>query len=276
MAENTNGAIELTSPGREHLHTFKCIWSHPRQSVQDITAFQTRKMRAVIAHAYENIEYYRKLFDRCRIKPRDIRSIQDLSVIPVTSTQDYRIRPLNETLSPNISPAKTVRRATSGSSGRPFIIRRTTIEDHLLNFFRIRALQQYGVRIVDKLAHIRLISGSHQRENRARRIRQALGIYRNYPIDSMQAAQKTIGELATLQPDVIGGYPSVLAHIALYQAEQNHSNNKYRFILSGGESLPPFRRRTIEQGFGTKVFDNVNVKFNLSRKYFFSHFFNTV
>jgi len=71
----------------------------------------------------------------------------------------------------------------------------------------------------------------------------------------MQAGPKTIRELAALQPDVIGGYPSVLAHIALYQAERDHFNNKYRFILSGGESLPPFRRRTIEQGFGRRVFD---------------------
>jgi len=255
MAENTNREIALISTGREHLHTFGCIWNNPRKDPDDIIAFQTRKMRSVIAYAYDNVAYYRKLFDRCRIKPQDIRSIRDLSIIPVTSSQDYRIRPLKETLSLKIKPAKTVCRATSGSSGRPFIIRRTFIEDHLLNFFRIRAVQQFGVRILDKLAHIRLISRSHRRENFPGRMRQALGIYRDYPIDSLQSAQKTIHELAALQPDVIKGYPSVLTHIALYKAEQGISNINSKFIISGGEALPPFRRHKIEQGFGRKVFD---------------------
>lgn len=243
------------SIGFENLQTLRRIWKHPHSDRNAILSFQVRKLRSVISFAYNNVAYYRHLFDQFGIKPKHIQTIEDLSIIPITSSQDYRVRGIKETLASKVKPQRTVCRATSGSSGRPFIIRRTFSEEHLVNCFRIRARQQFGVRFSDKIAHIRLVSSSHHRETFPGNLRQALSIYRSYSIDCLQTPRDIIHDLATLNPDIIMGYPAVLTHIAPIIADKNIPGINPRFLVTGGESLVPFRRKQIEDGFGKKVYD---------------------
>ncbi|MBW1858590.1 MAG: phenylacetate--CoA ligase family protein [Deltaproteobacteria bacterium] len=238
----------------ESIHTFSQIWRNPQKTKDAITAFQNRKLRSIIANAYQYVKYYRQLFDAAGIKPQDIKTIEDLSLIPITSTQDYRTRPLQDVLSSKIDPKKTVKRSTSGSSGRPFTVHRTSWEDHLINFFHIRVLQQFGVLPLDKTAHVRLVSASHQRDNIPGAVRQALGIHRVYPIHSLLHENEIIHELSLLKPDIVFGYPTVLAHIAGLIGPERSSGINPKFIIAGGESLTPFRRQEIERGFGKRVF----------------------
>jgi len=239
----------------EHLHTLSRILKHPGKDRDEIVAFRNRKLHSIIKNAYENVEYYRNLFNRAGIKPEHIRTAEDLSIVPITSSQDYRIRQQHEMTSRKISMARTVQRATSGSTGRPFIIRRSPLEDHLMNMFRIRAFQQFGVRISDKLAHIRLVSSSHRRENALGRIRQRIGVYREYSIDCLQSASRIVEELTRLRPDIVKGYPAVLSHIAPSVARAGGSGLGPKFLIGGGESLIPFRRQVIENAFDSRIFD---------------------
>ena len=239
----------------ENLHTFSHIWNHPHGDREKIILFQNRKLRSVITHAYKNVRYYRELFDRAGIRPQDIRTAEDLSIVPLTSSQDYRIRPLSETFDMKIKRERTVCRATSGSAGRPFIIRRTFFEDHLINCFRIRAHRQFGIRAGDKIAHIRILSQSHERANILGKLRQASGIYRDYPVNSMWSAEDIMSKLELLKPDILKGYPSVIAHIASFVNNEGTAKINPRFVVSGGESLSPFRRQNIEHAFGKRVFD---------------------
>ncbi|OPX36338.1 MAG: hypothetical protein B1H11_07630 [Desulfobacteraceae bacterium 4484_190.1] len=239
----------------EHLHTFSRILKHPGKDRDQIIAFRNRKLRSVVRYAYNNVGYYRNLFNKAGIKPEDIRTAEDLSILPITSSQDYRIRQQHEIVSREIRMAKTVQRATSGATGRPFIIRRSPLEDHLMNMFRIRAFQQFGIRISDKLAHIRLVSSSHRRENVLGRIRQRVGVYREYSINSLQSTYRIVQELTRLRPDIVKGYPAVLSHIAPSVARARGSVPRPRFLIGGGESLIPFRRQVIENGFDSRIFD---------------------
>ena len=239
----------------EHLHTLGRIWQHPHKTRESIIDFQIRKLRSIISHAYHTVAYYRQLFDSSGIKPENIRTVEDLSLIPITSSQEYRIRPEAKTLSRKFEPHRMVCRATSGSSGRPFKIRRSYVEEHLMNFFRIRALQQFGVRRADKTAQVRLVSRSHQRDAFPGNLRQGLGLYRTYAINSLQPAEKIIDELLPLKPDIIKGYPGVISHVASFMTETFRKDIDPKFIVVGGESLVPFRRKQIENGFGKKVYD---------------------
>ena len=109
----------LMSTTAEQLHTLGRIWIHPGKNRQNIIDFQNRKLRSIITHAYHTVDYYRQLFDTAGIEPQDIRTIEDLSKVPITSSQAYRIRPDTETLSKKADVDRMVCRATSGSSGRP-------------------------------------------------------------------------------------------------------------------------------------------------------------
>ena len=74
----------------------------------------------LLSHAYENIPYYRELFDASGISPADIDALQDLSLLPVTTKQDLREGfPAKVTL-PGFSPGRVQRKVTSGSTAKPF------------------------------------------------------------------------------------------------------------------------------------------------------------
>ena len=99
------------------------------------------------------------------------------------------------------------------------------------------------------------MSSSHLRENTLGRIRQGIGVYREYSIDSLQSPSRIVQELSRLGPDIIRGYPAVLSHIAPSVAKAGTSRIRPRFLISGGESLIPVRRQAITNGFGSRIFD---------------------
>jgi phenylacetate-CoA ligase len=82
----------------EQLWRIKSHWVRP--SVSEILAFldtsqywtppqmqelRDRKLRELIAHAYEQIPFYRRLLDERGVKPRSIESVRDLPKLPVLS-----------------------------------------------------------------------------------------------------------------------------------------------------------------------------------------------
>lgn len=238
----------------EHLHTFIQLWKHPRADRKSIVRFQNRKLRSIISYAYKNLPYYRQLFDRYGISPDDIKTVDDISIIPITSSQDFRNRPVEETISQEAKLHRMVQRHTSGSTGRPFTIRRTPLEDHLINSFRIRSHRRFGVRIKDVRASIEFTSQSHRRDNLLGAIRQFLGIYRVYSINCLGSAADIASELEEIGPDIISGFPEILSHVAQYLTKEDRTIHP-RFVITGGESLTPFRKQKIENGFKCKAFD---------------------
>ncbi|OGX49119.1 MAG: hypothetical protein A2216_02435 [Omnitrophica WOR_2 bacterium RIFOXYA2_FULL_45_12] len=59
----------------------------PRKELREL---QNRKLRDFISRQlYPFSPYYRKLFDRHKIKPRYIRTVEDLKLIPFTQKEDF-------------------------------------------------------------------------------------------------------------------------------------------------------------------------------------------
>ena len=76
------------------LFTLSTLWRHRRASREEVLAFQDQQLRRLVAHAYERVLYYRKLFDRQGLKPQDIRGREDLSAIPITSKRELQALPV--------------------------------------------------------------------------------------------------------------------------------------------------------------------------------------
>ena len=243
----------------ELLHTLGKLWKHPRAGRKDIVAFQNRKLRHLIRHAYENVSYYRGLFDRAGIKPADIRTVDDLSIVPITEKKDLRACATEDILARGTDPDRLAVLITSGSSGSPFAVRRGRFEDDVINMFGIRALRQYGLRIRDRTAKVMLggVEGE-KTDTFLTRLRQILRVYRPCMVKCLQPADVICRSLEELNPDIITGYPSVLAHVAPL-VPGRFSDKKLRYVATGAESLTEVKRRAIERGFGVRVFDMFGV-----------------
>lgn len=237
----------------EHVHTLNAIWRNPHASRATLDEFRNRKLRRLAAHAHKNVTHYRQLFDSARIRTGDVQNVQHLERLPLTSKDDLRLRPLQEILSAGTDPATLVTHMTSGSSGKPFTVHRSRLEERLINLFRLRALGQAGRRVSDRIARIGEVPLGGHRRGRADRLRRALKIYRDYHIDCFQSAESIAAELEALNPDMINGYPSALGYVA--SRRELLARVHPRLVVTGGELLSAPVRGEIERAFGVSPID---------------------
>ena len=56
----------------------------------ELEALQSYRLSRTVRRVYENVPFYKELFDRHGVSPADIRTVQDLSKLPFTVKQDLR------------------------------------------------------------------------------------------------------------------------------------------------------------------------------------------
>ena len=61
-----------------------------KMSTKKLKELQFKKLKKIIAYAYENVPFYRKKFDNVGIKPYDIKSFEDVAKLPFTTKDDLR------------------------------------------------------------------------------------------------------------------------------------------------------------------------------------------
>jgi phenylacetate-CoA ligase len=222
----------------------------------DIVSFQNRQLRRLIAHAYENVPYYRRLFDRNGIEPQDIKSVADLSLIPITSKNDIQLLPLDDVVARGINPKSLTLRRTSGSSGEPFSIRRSGVEEKILAVIRSRATRDFGLRGTDRLARVNLVRPGEARDNQlSSLIRRKLGLLRRTRVNCLLPLEEILQKLRDFRPDVLAGYPGVLSRLAQILSDEDRRLIHPRFIRVGGEVMTPLMRSQIAEGFKAPVFE---------------------
>ncbi|MDG2050344.1 MAG: hypothetical protein P8M78_09295 [Myxococcota bacterium] len=243
----------MSSVAAQQLDTWLRLHLHSRGDRSRLESFRDRKLRFLIQQATARVPYYQSLFQEAGISPSAIQTAADLAELPVSSAQDYRERPLKETLAEGADLNQLFLRPTSGSSGRPFVVRRAAREEHLINAFRLRAHAQCGLRSGDLIAAVVFFSKSHQRGHWVGRLRQRLGIRRLAPVNCLASADQILDRLIALQPDVIQGFPGAITQAA-QRALERGVEIRPRRVICGGETVTPFRRRMMEQAFGCPVY----------------------
>lgn len=232
------------------------LWRNRNVTRDEIVHFRNERVRSLITHAYENVNYYRKLFDDNGVKPEDIKTVNDLSIIPVTNKSDLQLLPEKDLIDCRLNPADLIVRVTSGSSGEPFKIRRTWLEDRMIARIRMRAMRYFGLKSFDKTASVGIVRSVHPRDKQLpAQILQSLGFYRKFRINCLLSPEAILDTLSEFQPDVITGLPGVLSLVAQNISAANERGIKPRFVRVNGEVLTPLMRRQISEAFHCRVFD---------------------
>lgn len=233
--------------------TVRAMRRHPRATREELTAFQDALLRRLLVHAYERVPYYRKLFDRHRLHPRHVRGTTDLDLIPITSKHELRDLPERQRLASDVDPAGLLTVRTSGSSGEPFTIRRTWLEDKIQYLFALRALQLLGAHIGDRRATVTLVRGGSRERKVLGRTLRALGITRARLIDGLQEPAAVAEELRAFRPEVITGMSGMLSRLADYLIASGGEPVRPRHLIVGGEVLTPVMRRRLTSAFHVPV-----------------------
>ena len=90
-------------------------------SRDEITALQTKRLKATLDNVYQNVPHYRQAFDAAGVHPNDFKTLADLAKFPFTTKKDLRA---NYPFGMFAVPQSRVMRihASSGTTGKPTVV----------------------------------------------------------------------------------------------------------------------------------------------------------
>src|SRR3984885_6897076 len=105
-------------------------------SVDELRALQLERLRWSLRHAYDNVPYYRKMFDVAAVHPDDVKDLSDLAAFPFP---DKAVLRANSPFGMFAVPREQIARvhASSGTTGRPTVVGYT--KDDLKTWARLMA-----------------------------------------------------------------------------------------------------------------------------------------
>ncbi len=124
-------------------------------SADELHAIHSEKLRVAVGYVYEAIPFYRRKFDRIGLEPGDIRSVDDLARIPVTTKQEMmqpeaKGRPAKADYTAVDDETWKERGwqlfATSGSTAEPRVFRYTGFDRAVWSWTNARAMWAMGFR----------------------------------------------------------------------------------------------------------------------------------
>ncbi|OGD46811.1 hypothetical protein A3K70_00015 [Candidatus Bathyarchaeota archaeon RBG_16_48_13] len=216
----------------------------------ELAEINRKKLRAMIKHAYENVPFYHRKFSSVGIKPDDIKSISDLSKVPVTTKYEIQSSSFDDIVASNVGVNGCTARATSGSLGIPLSV---FFDEETLDFEAAvwnRAYLENGLRLTDKMAIIRL----PRFFPKGRRWYETLGISRRKYISVFDDPERQLELLEDFKPDVIKGYSSSLAILSDF-CRKRASFSKPRLVFTGSESMDDRNRKLISSVFEAEPLD---------------------
>jgi 2-(1,2-epoxy-1,2-dihydrophenyl)acetyl-CoA isomerase len=94
-------------------------------SGDELRALQIERLRKSVRHAYDNVPHYRSAFGAAGVHPDDVKTLDDLAKLPVTTKADLRDNyPFGMFGVPRDQVARV--HASSGTTGKPTVVGYTT------------------------------------------------------------------------------------------------------------------------------------------------------
>jgi phenylacetate-CoA ligase len=129
----------LHAPAREELDAAE------RMSQGEIRALQLTRLQHTVRHAYENVPLYTRKFDAVGVHPDDIRTLEDVALLPFTTKEDLRVSyPFGMFAVPMDQVARI--HTSSGTTGLPTVVGYTKNDLAMWAGLVARSLRASGVR----------------------------------------------------------------------------------------------------------------------------------
>ncbi|MCB0003141.1 MAG: phenylacetate--CoA ligase family protein, partial [Anaerolineae bacterium] len=86
-------------------------------SPAEIRALQDRKLRRLVSHVYRNVPFYRRWMDEHGVRPKDVRTLDDLHLLPVVDKHVLVANFPDELRDHSLPQEQLIQAASSGSTG---------------------------------------------------------------------------------------------------------------------------------------------------------------
>lgn len=214
----------------------------------------------MVEYAY-SVPLYHDIYKSQGIHPKDITGIKDISKLPFISKQDIEKYYPFGIISKHTSKDRFVEVSTSGTTGKSLSIFVDMFDVVMGLFGYLRTIREYDLNWRKSKLTIIGDFASHTAETGY--IKKGLEsktsssfIFKNIqwldtnakPLDNLEAINR-------FQPDFIGGYVGMLAHMALLKEQGYGKHINPSVIACTGSVLDPMLRRFIQKCFDAVVYE---------------------
>jgi phenylacetate-CoA ligase len=218
---------------------------------QRLEKFQTKRFKSVVKHAYDSVPFYHERFTQAGISPNDIKSLSDLSKLPLIKKEELRREDPRRLISSNYELSRLKVRRTSGSSGKPFQIYIDSSEDAWRKAIYMRANISCGQKMKDRW--VALTAPHHFSDTT--KIQRKLGIFAEKCISVFESVDEQVRQVEDARPNVLDGYSSSLLLLAKEVEQRKIETITPRIIFGTAELIDSLSMKYVENTFNAPFYD---------------------
>ena len=229
-----------------------------RLDEEELYAYQARRLRLIIAHAYRNVPYYQKLFKSKGIIPSDIACAKDLPLIPFLTKGILR-ESFHDLTAAHVLRYTPKLLSTSGTTASTVQFYADKFSNILEFAYYWRAWGWAGYRLGDTFAELSAqFFAPHALS--AKKAYHFQPFTRRLLINSLllspRNAELYIQIFKRMKPKFLKGLSSNLYLLALILAKHKHHRVSLQGVFSQGENLLRYQRDLIEKVFSCNAYDS--------------------
>jgi phenylacetate-CoA ligase len=214
-------------------------------SPTQLRQYQNKRLRSVVDYAYRYVPYYHDKMRAQDITPDDIRSVDDVSNLPLVSKDEIRSTEPSYRVSTQkrLQDLKIVR--TTGSSGTPFLVYIDGVEDAWRKAIYMRANIFCGQQPRDNWV---VITAPHHFGDTTS-LQRRLNMYAQRVVSIFLDVDAQIEFIRNADADILDGYSSTLTTIAKRVDREGITDITPRLLFGNAEIIDPSSRRYLERVF---------------------------
>jgi phenylacetate-CoA ligase len=224
---------------------------------EEIRRLQWQRLRALLAHAYEQCPFYRERFERAGLVPGGLRALEDLRALPPLEKRDIQEHG-GRMVARDWPRADLIRNQTGGSTGTPVTFFLSGDRKCSRAAATLRHNRWSGWEVGDKVAVIWGAPRDRPDDTWRARLRGAL-LRDPLWLDTAHLTEGTLeafhAALLRYRPRIIQAYARAAVLFARYLQARGREAYRPHALVTSAEVLEPEDRALLERVFGCPVFN---------------------
>jgi phenylacetate-CoA ligase len=216
-----------------------------------LRTYEEKRLRAIVRYAYENVQFYHEKLREAKILPSDIKSVEDLSKLPITSKDEIRNESVSKIVSKAFDPSRLKMKRTTGSTGKPFQILVTSKEDDWRKSIYMRANISCGQKVRDKWI---VVTAPHHFSDTTP-FQRKLGLFAQTCVSIHDDISHQIEIVKAAKPDILDGYSGWLLALAQQVKKTGENGISPRIMFGSAEFIDKSSMAYLEDTFGSPYYD---------------------
>jgi phenylacetate-CoA ligase len=249
-------ALKLLPFYRTYIDTYNFLKISQWWNREQIEKYQMDQISKLLSHAYNNVPYYKNLFDEIHLAPGDVRNFQDFKKIPFITKEIIREN-LYDLKAINYPEDSFEYVTTGGSTGVPLGLYYQRGVSRAIEWAFMKSLwDRVGYRFRDKCVVLR--GNAVKSEIRDKSWDYSLFgrwlILSSFNMDA-DNLPNYVEVIRKFEPKFIQAYPSAITILAKFMKENDIKPfPTVKAILCGSENMYEWQRELLEKTFQCRIY----------------------